>query len=148
MAAKRSTYHKQSNVVSNRGQGISYEQQESIDDSILPEASELAKLKDIDAEVMPWIKERTAKEQDARIDFNNRKMGLVEKGQKMHFFADMTAMVLAFLIIMAGMAFSAFLIVEKQVVTGSIFAGATILFAANAFLNFRKQANNQQEQKR
>ena len=38
--AKHHIQKKQSNVVNHKGQGVSYEQHESIDDSLLPEAEE------------------------------------------------------------------------------------------------------------
>lgn len=145
--AKHQVHKKQSNIVSPKGHGVSIEHQESIDDSLLPDAEELARLKDIDPSVMEWIKDRTAKEQDARFDFNNRKMRLLEKGQKMAYNVDIIAMVAAFLIIMSAMAFSYFLILANQIITGSIFAGATILLAANAFLNFRKKDTDQNKTK-
>ncbi len=140
--AKHHIQKKQSNIVSHKGRGVSYEQHESIDDSLLPDAEELAKLKELDAGVVDWVKERTAKEQDARLEFNNRKMTLVEKGQRMAFTVDVIAIGAAFTITMSGMAFSYFLIQANQIVTGSVFAGATILFAANSFLNFRKKNQN------
>lgn len=138
--ARHQIQKKQSNVTSNKGQGVSYEQHESFDDSLLPDAEELARLKELDPEVINWVKERTAKEQDARLDFNNRKVNLIEKGQKMAYTVDLVAIGAAFIITMSGMGFSYLLIGEGQVITGSVFAGATIIFAANSFLNFRKKS--------
>jgi uncharacterized membrane protein len=142
--SKRHVQKKQSNVVTHKGQGVTYEQNESFDDSLLPDAIELEKLKALDSDIIHWIKARTEKEQDARLDFNNRKMSLIEKSQTKAFTVDIISLVLAFIIIMIGMCFSYFLIKEDQIVTGTIFAGATILLAANSFLNFRKklQVNN------
>lgn len=45
-----------------KGNGDHYEQHESYDDSMLPDASELDKLKALDPNIIDWIKERTAKE--------------------------------------------------------------------------------------
>jgi uncharacterized membrane protein len=143
--AKHQIQKRQSNVVSSKGQGVSYEHQESIDDSLLPDAQELARLKEVDPSVMEWIKERTAKEQDARLDFNDRKMRVIERGQKMAYTVDLVAIVAAFVITMSGMGFSYYLIKANQIITGSVFAGATILFAANAFLNFRKKDSHKEE---
>lgn len=126
-------------MVNQRGQGASFEQQESIDDSLLPEATELAKLKELDGEVITWIKSRTEKEQDARLDFNARKMTLIEKAQRKAFTIDIVAISAAFLIVMSGMVFSYFMIQKDLVIQGSLFAGATIFLAANSFLNFRKR---------
>ena len=134
-------------LVSNRGQGASFEHQESIDDSLLPDALELSKLKELDPDIISWIKERTAKEQDARLSFNDRKMTVIERAQTKTFTIDIIALVLAFFIIMGGMLFSYLLISLGQVVTGSVFAGVTILFAANSFLNFRKRIQIPQAKK-
>ena len=54
------------------------EHQTLIDDSLLPSADEFS----ISEEILPWIMERTEKEQDARIDFNREKMNLAKNEQK------------------------------------------------------------------
>jgi len=123
------------------GQGSSFEHQESYDDSILPDADELAKLQNIDADIMPWIKDRTSKEQDARHDFTDRRMTLLEKSQSRAYNVDLVSIILAFIIMMSGMYFSYLLIGKDKILEGSIFAGATIFFAVRSFLNFRKNNN-------
>jgi hypothetical protein len=70
-------------------------------------------------------------------------MGLLEDGQKKAYRVDIFTILCAFLIIMTGMAFSAFLIYYGQSVIGSIFAGGTLFIAASAFLNFRKKHSTQ-----
>lgn len=124
----------------NKGQGnqVQFEHQESFDDSLLPEAVELEKLKALDPDIMNWIKSRTEKEQDSRHDFNNRKMTLLEKESGRGYSLDVFSMVCALLIILSGMGFSTFLLLKSYSVTGSIFAGGTIVIAVTSFLNFRK----------
>lgn len=127
------------NVPTPSGRGTTFEHQESIDDSLLPDANELSKLKELDSNIIEWIKDRTAKEQDARLDFNNRKMTLLEKSSSRSYKIDLFTIICAFLIILLGMLFS-YVLIEKGLTTvGSIFAGATIILAANAFLNFKKK---------
>jgi len=145
--AKHQRQTKQSGVVGRHSQGVSFEQHESIDDSLLPDATELSKLKELDSNVMQWIKNRTEKEQDARLDFNSRKMRLLERGQGMSYKVDLIAIISAFIITMSGMVFSYVLIQANQIITGSVFAGATIIFAANSFLNFRKKNNTNPKDK-
>lgn len=106
---------------------------------MLPDAIELEKLKTLDPTIIDWIKERTAKEQDGRLDFNSRKMSLLENGQKCAVKVDMYSMTCALLIILAGMGLSAYLIHEGSNTTGTIFAGGTIIMAVASFLNFRKK---------
>ncbi|MBA2612542.1 MAG: hypothetical protein H0U95_11260 [Bacteroidetes bacterium] len=141
--AKQTRQVKGTNVVSHQGKGTSFEQHESFDDSLLPDATELAKLKELDPEIIHWIKARTEKEQDGRLDFNSRKMSILESGTKRSYRVDIYTISCAFVIIVLGMGFSCFLIDRGEKITGTVFAGATILLAANSFLNFRKVKNNQ-----
>lgn len=138
--AKQHKIVKASHAVGQKGTGQTFEHQESIDDSLLPDASELARLQELDPDIVSWIKDRTAREQDARHSFNDRRMGLLEVGQKRTYRLDVITVVFAFLIIMAGIGFSAFLIYFGQSVVGTIFAGGTLIFAASAFLNYRKKS--------
>lgn len=89
----------------------------------------------------------TEREQTARIDFNSRKMGLLEGSTKKAYNIDRLTVMLAFIIIIAGMAFSYLLISVGQVITGSIFGGVTIILAANSFLNFRKNFAKEKSKK-
>ena len=137
--AKQTRAIKGINVNGLQGRGATFEHLESYDDSLLPEAEELEKLKLVDPNIIEWIKTRTEKEQDARLDFNSRKMKILEGSTRKTFQIDIITLLFAFLIIICGMGLSAFLIHENQTITGTIFGGATIIIAANAFLNFRKK---------
>lgn len=121
-----------------QGKGVSFEHSESFDDNLLPEAAELARLIEIDPDIMDWIKVTTSKEQEARHDFNSRKIGLFETAQNKSFKMDRLQVICATLVILAGMGLSAFLIIKDQIIVGSIFGGATIAFAANSILKFRR----------
>jgi len=120
------------------GNMVAFEHQESYDDSLLPDAAELAKLKELDPDIMNWIKSRTEKEQDARLEFNAKKVEVLTKASKRAYIIDFYSITCAFLIIICGMLLSALLIYKGEKIIGTIFAGATILVAANSFLNFRK----------
>lgn len=126
-----------------KDKGVHYEQHESYDDSLLPDAVELEKLKALDPKVMEWIKDRTAKEQDGRLDFNKRKMALLEKGQICMIRIDAYSITCALIIVLAGMGLSAYLIHKGDRISGSLFGGGTLLIAISAFLNFRKNKNTQ-----
>ncbi|QKJ28287.1 hypothetical protein HQ865_00440 [Mucilaginibacter mali] len=136
--AKQTHSTKQSHIVSQQGKGASFEQHESYDDSLLPEAVELSKLKELDPNIIDWIKSRTEKEQDARLDFNNRKMGLIESSTRKAFAIDMSTIIAAFLVLIAGMFFSAYLISQNMKVEGTVFGGVILIAVVNSFLNFRK----------
>ncbi len=141
--AKQTRHIRGQNIVAKTGRGASFEHHESFDDNLLPDSEELAKLKVLDPNIIDWVKERTAKEQDSRIDFNNRKMLLLEKSSSRHFTLDVLSILSAFVVIVAGMCFSYFLLINQHVITSTAFAGATIVFAANAFLSFRKKKSSE-----
>lgn len=141
--AKQTRHIKGSNIVAPHSKGASFEHHESFDDNLLPDSIELAKLKELDPNIIEWVKERTAKEQDSRIDFNDRKMSLLERNNARLFTLDVISIIAAFVIIISGMWFSYFLLIHKEVITSTIFAGGTILFAANAFLNFRRKKSTE-----
>jgi len=125
-----------------RGKGHSYEHHESYDDSLLPDAAELSKLKELDPTIIDWIKLRAEKEQDNRLEFNSKKISLIEKNTQRGFRIDVYTVTCALVVILSGMGLSCFLIHSGQVVVGSVFAGGTIILAANSFLNFRKVKEN------
>lgn len=146
--AKRNRSVKRTDVQGPKGNGVSYEHQESFDDNLLPDAAELERLHNLDPDIMEWMKATTGKEQSARHDFNSRKIGLFESSQKKSFRMDILQATYAFIIILSGMFFSYLLIEREEVIYGSIFAGGTILFAANAFLKFRKSVSKDPESRK
>jgi uncharacterized membrane protein len=123
--------------------GSAYEHSESYDDSLLPEAVELERLKLLDPNIIEWIKQRTEKEQDARIDFNAKRISIVEDVSRRDYQIDVISLIFAFLIIISSMAFSTYLIMAGQNIVGTIFAGATIIIAVSAFLNFRRNVKDE-----
>jgi uncharacterized membrane protein len=108
------------------------EQNTIIDDSLLPPAEELAKLKEIDANVIKWIMERTEKEQDARIEFNKGKMKLANKELGL----TKTSLWLAFVLVFSVIVTSAIFVSLDHVITGSILGGIGIILIVQSFLKF------------
>lgn len=78
--------------------GVTLERNTIIDDSLLPNAEELAKLNNIDNNILPWILERIAKEQDARIQFNKDRMTLAKSESNHVHLYNFTALFMAFLL--------------------------------------------------
>jgi len=140
--AKQNRTQKVNHLQTHQGRGATFEQSESYDDSLLPDAEELCKLKELDSNIIEWIKERTAKEQDARISFNNRKMTLLEGSTKKAFSIDVMTLIIVFLIIIAGMAFSAYLVSQNLKVEGTIFGGVVVVAIVNSVLNFKKNRSS------
>ena len=63
-----------------QGGGLAtYDHQENHEENLLPEAEELARLKEVDASLLPWLISRIEKEQDSRLSFNDRQVTLLEK---------------------------------------------------------------------
>jgi uncharacterized protein YhaN len=131
------------NIPSQQGKNASFEHHESYDDSLLPDAIELSKLQQLDGTMIEWVKQRTATEQDARLDYNSRKMGVYEKLTSRTFKIDVLSILVAAIIMLAGMFLSAFLIHKNLTIAGSLFGGGTIITAAIAFLNYNKRNRKQ-----
>ncbi len=138
--AKQTRSQKQVRVQNNRGSGYQHEDTEVFDDNLLPDAAEISALSDIDPNIISWLKDRAEKEQDFRHDIYKRRTEILEFDVRGTHKLNLRGMTFAFLIIMSGMAFSAFLIYLNHVVTGSIFSGLTILYAAALFYK-RKSSN-------
>lgn len=134
----------QQNKLSHRN-GVMLEQNTVVDDSLLPPAEELAKLNEVSPGIVDWIKSRTEIEQDARIRFNDGRLGLAKKDVGATHRYNFLSLIFAFLIIVLGMLFSFYLIEQKLETTGTIFAGATIAISAVYFIKASKssqQKNN------
>ena len=119
--------------------GLTFERNTVVDDNLLPSADELAKLDNISKEILPWIMNRTEKEQDARIKFNEDRMRLSEKDLRFAHKYNMTALIMAFAIVVMFMAASFYLIISGKEIIGTIFMGGTIACIIYYFLNTNKK---------
>ncbi len=131
--AKQTRSNKQVQVRSHQGHGIQHEQTEVFDDNLLPDAAEIKALSEIDPEIINWLKTQAEKEQAHRHVIVTKRTEILECDVKGTQKLNMRGMTYAFLIIMAGMFFSAFLIYLGHLLTGSIFSGLTVLYAAALF---------------
>ena len=111
------------NKISSDEHGFSVEHRAIYDDNLLPAADELAKLKTIDPTIVEWVKGRTEKEQDARIEFNHRRMDLAHKELNMSAAITITAIVLCFVVICGIFLLSYKLILGGYNLSGTIFGG-------------------------
>ena len=114
------------------------EQNIVVDDSLLPTAEELAKLKELDPNIMNWMKDRCVIEQDARIEFNKSRMKLAKHDMKWFHSNNLISMILVFFVAVLGLVMSYLLITSGHTVVGSIF-GATGL--AVMMFSMRKSPN-------
>lgn len=131
--AKQTRSHKQVRVQSHKGSGYQHENTEVFDDNLLPDATEIQALAQIDPEILNWLKDRAEKEQDFRHEIFKKRTEILECDVKGNQRLNLRGMTYAFIIIMSGMLFSAFLIHLGHLITGSIFSGLTILYAAALF---------------
>lgn len=133
-------------AVTNNGEGQMYEHSETYDDHLLPDATELGKLKDLDPTIIEWVKDKSGKEQGFRHKFEDKKVRVILRSSKMAFVLDLVTCFYAFIIVILSMYFSYYLIENNQTLMGTVFAGGTMILTANAFLNFRKKVTNVSEQ--
>lgn len=117
--------------------GVAIEQTSVYDDSLLPPAEELSRLKEIDPNCIEWIKRRTEIEQEARIRFNENKIELMRKDMNQVTAQNIICILVAFFIIMAGICLSAWFVYKGLNVGGTVFGGSTLVLAAVIFSKFR-----------
>jgi uncharacterized membrane protein len=131
--AKQTRSQKQVRVQGHQGSGFQHENTEVFDDNLLPDAAEIEALSVIDPNIISWLKERAEKEQDFRHEIFKKRTEILECDIKGTQKLNLIGMIFAFLIIMSGMALSTYLIHLGHLLTGSIFSGLTILYAAALF---------------
>ena len=108
------------------------QQQVTIDDSLLPPAEEFYKLHQIDPSIVEWIKKRTEKEQDARIQFNFDNLALVKTDQNI----AKTSLWLAFTIAFITMVVSGVFMCLNKEIAGGAFGFISVVMYVQAFLRF------------
>lgn len=138
--AKQELKTKQTQVRNGNGeQGQQLEHTFTIDDSCLPPSTELQAYKDINPELITFLLETSRKEQAHRHVMDKKKIRSINIENIGIHGMNALGMILAFLIMLAGLSLSAYLIYLDKVLTGSIFAGVTIISAASLFLNKDKK---------
>ena len=141
--AKQQRTQKQTTVDHKNGNGYQQEHTEVFDDNLLPDATEIQKLKEMDPEIMTWLKARAEKEQDFRHAAFNHRTTILESDVKGSIRINAMGTIFAFIIIMSGMAFSAFLVHYGSIIAGTIFSGLTIVYAASLFLRKKRNMSNE-----
>ncbi|OYX81283.1 MAG: hypothetical protein B7Y83_17400 [Flavobacteriales bacterium 32-34-25] len=136
--AKQSLTKKNTSIHHANGKGVQQEHTEVFDDNLLPDACEIQALAAIDPKILDWLKTRAEKEQDFRHQAFNKRTEILELNVKGEIAINKRGLTFAFLIIIAGMGFSTYLISLGQIITGSIFSGLTIIYAAALFIKGRK----------
>ena len=78
-------------------------------------------------------------EQSHRHNQDDKKLSIVEEDTKRKHNRYVLSILLGFIIIISGMAFSAWLIYSGIVIQGSIFAGGTLIMAVSLFIPKTKE---------
>ena len=126
--------------LSTRKGGFVIEQHSIYDDSLLPPAEELARLNEINSDIVVWIMERSKLEQEKRHSQDDQRLQMYKyefRGKRRY---NVAALTFAFIVIIAGLSFSTFLIYNSMNIVGTIFAGGTLLMAANAFIQASRKS--------
>lgn len=141
--SKSQRHIKQTDIRSHQGNGRQLEQIETIDDNLLPDASEIEKLKAHDPEIMSWLKTRAEQEQSFRHETIKRRDNIVLIATGREFKLNIIGLLFAFIILLMGMSISAFLIYKGYIISGSIFTGSTIILGASLFIKRNKSKTDQ-----
>ncbi len=125
MKRKRSVQHKSP---------TEYQLSEEHDDGILPDILTISEYAKLDPSAPKFFMEAAKSEQDFRHAMNKDAMKLSRREQALIHGINYLGLTFAFLIGIAGMAFSYFLIIQDKETLGSIFAGVTLLGLAGLFV--------------
>lgn len=109
--------------------------EEIFDDNLLPDAAEIEKLKNLDPNIIDWLKTCAEKEQNFRHNAYSKKIELVDRSDKGIRRISTLGLIFSFIIVLSGMGFSAFLIYLGHFITGSLFAGGVIIAIVSLFLS-------------
>jgi hypothetical protein len=114
MAQRDATQHRQTEL------------KEVLDDSLLPDAEEIAKLKTHDPDIMNWLKERVAIEQEFRHNYAFKRNDSIE-GMHKREHGTVRIGLLIYLICFLGCIIPSYLLLSNgHSVGGSIFGGAAV----------------------
>lgn len=96
---------------------VQIERTVSSDDSFLPEATELERLKTVDPTIIPWLLETTKIEQKHRHNFDDNKVGLLKKALN----TERLTLLLMFSLSLIFIIFCFILVWNEKNAEGSIF---------------------------
>ena len=117
--------------------------EEVFDDHLLPDASEIKKLSELDPNIIQWLKERAEKEQDFRHKTFNSKVKLVSKTERGLRWVNYLGLLCSFVLLGGGMFLSYTLITDEHEILGSVFSGVMLISIASIFMSKVKSNNNE-----
>jgi uncharacterized membrane protein len=117
--------------------------EEVFDDNLLPDASEIKKLSELDPNIIQWLKERAEKEQEFRHKTFASRVKLVSKTERGLRWINYLGLLCSFLLLGGGMFLSYTLIMNEHEVLGSVFSGVILVPIASIFMSKVKSNNNE-----
>lgn len=139
MAAKRKT---RASISKSREQQQHFVE-ETFDDTLLPDAEELKKLKQLDPKIIDWIKARAEAEQAFRQKNFLEKIKLVSRNERGNRYINYASLFFSFLLLGGGLFLSYFLIKEDHEVLGTVFTGGILVTIGSLYLSKVKSNNNE-----
>jgi len=117
--------------------------EETFEDNLLPDASEIEKLSKLDPNIIQWLKSRAEKEQDFRHKTFTKRVNLVSKTERGLRRINYLGLLFSFILLGGGMYLSYTLITEDHEILGSIFSGVMLISIASIFMSKVKSNNNE-----
>ena len=140
--AKTEFKNKQTQVAAQNSRGQQVEQTVIYDDSCLPTPQELSEYKAIDESIIIFLLETGRKEQEHRHKIDLEKIKSINKESRKIFSINWWGMFFAFIVMLSGFAFAAYLIYLDKNIIGTIFGGTSLIVAASIFVGFRPYKNS------
>lgn len=122
--------------------GVQLEQNTAYEDNLLPSADELEKLNRIDQDIIPWIMRRTEVEQDGRIDFNKKRLGLASKEINFAGWSTIIGIIICAFVIVVVFYLSYKLIKDGHEAAGIAFGGADVVGMLMVISKFQFRKRN------
>ena len=126
-----------------RGNEIEMVNEHLSDDNLLPDASELAKLKEVDPQIITWILDKTAKEQQHRHDIDHERIKLIGKVERGNQWINKGGLLISMILMLAVLAASTYIISVGNSISGGIIGGLGTLAIIAAFLSKVKSNNGE-----
>jgi uncharacterized membrane protein len=124
---------KETQVSAPNGDGKQLEQTFTIDDNWLPSPEDLIAYKQIDPNILQFLLDVAKKEQNHRHAIEKKKINIISREGRREFRINLWGMFFAFLILLVGFCFSAYLLYLGSNVIGTIFGGVSLISAAALF---------------
>lgn len=136
--AKQQIQQKETVVAGQGGVGQQLERTYTVDDNSLPSPQELAAYKEIDPQIVTFLMEASAKEQDHRHKMDKVKFDLVRRSESRTGRMNWWGMAFAFLSIVVIVALAAYALYLNRPWFAGILGAGTLVTVASIFINKEK----------